>query len=178
MRQCNRSLKSLALGLALVAGSAGAQVSGNMNVTLNLVEGCVVNGSTDPLDNVNFGTMAFGSAPTLFNNDLYAQATLSGVPTQLVCSPGATLNITVGGGLNENGGTRRMISGGGTFVEYQLRTAPAGGGALYAVGVAQDLTSLTGTGAPFDLPIYGVVAPQTGLAAGAYSDTVGITLSF
>jgi spore coat protein U-like protein len=150
-----------------------------MGVQLQLENGCIVSGSNDPLSSVNFGTMDFGSAPTNFVQNLEAQALISGSAVQLECSAGASLYIQVGSGQNASGGVRRMASG-GNFVEYRLFTEPNGGGLEYTVGGgAIDLSAaVPGGGAPFDLPIYGVVAPQVGLVAGNYSDTVSITLTF
>lgn len=167
---------SLLLGAMLACGVASAQVSGTMDVTLQLVEGCIVNGSSDPLNATDFGTMDFGVAPTLFSNDLHAQAMLGGSPTRLTCTNGATLNIRVGAGQNASGGARHMASG-ANFVEYELRTEPNGGGQAYTIDADVDLSHLA-TGVAFDLPIYGVVHPQPGVTAGSYQDTVSITLTF
>jgi spore coat protein U-like protein len=168
-----------AIAMTLVAGTtARANVSGTMGVQLQLENGCIVSGSDDPLSAVDFGTMDFGSAPTNFANNLYAQAMVSGSVVQLECSVGASLYILVGSGQYADSGVRRMASG-GNYVQYRLFTEPNGGGVEYAVGgPAIDLSALSVGGGTFDLPIYGVVAPQGGLAAGNYSDLVSITLTF
>lgn len=172
------SAASVAIAAFLAAGASQAQVSGTMQVQLNLVEGCIVSGSTDPLNATNFGVMDFGSVPTVFAANLQAQAMIAGVPTRLVCSSGASLNIRVGDGNHAGAGVRRMNSG-GNYVQYRLFTQPGGAGAEYPLSDATGLAiSVPPGGAPFDLPIHGVVAPQAGLAVGAYSDTVTVTLSF
>ncbi len=176
MLSYGRFVRSSILGAMMACGAASAQVAGTMDVTLELVDGCIVTGSPDSLSNVDFGTVDFGVAPTLFASNLEAQAVLGGTPTQLMCSLGAALNIAVGGGLHETGGARRMASG-SNYVEYQLRTAPGGGGDPYALDTPHDLSHLA-SGTPFDLPIYGVVSPQSGLTPGNYADTVTITLTF
>jgi spore coat protein U-like protein len=166
--------------VALIAGSAAqASVSGSMGVQLQLENGCIVSGSTDPLSAVDFGTMDFGAAPTIFTENLHAQAMISGSTVQLECSAGAALNILVGSGQNASGGVRRMAAG-GNFVQYRLFTQPNGGGVEYSVGGGALNLSATvpGAGGTFDLPVHGVVAPQAGLAAGNYSDLVSITLTF
>jgi spore coat protein U-like protein len=172
----------LSLGAAValtVAAAAQASVTGTMGVQLQLENGCIVSGSSDPLSSVDFGTLDFGAVPTIFTENLHAQATISGTNVQLECSPGATLNILVGSGQNASGGVRRMASG-GNFVQYRLYTQPNGAGVEYAVGGgAIDLSAIVpGNGDTFDLPIYGVVAPQVGLAAGTYTDVVSVTLTF
>src|SRR5690606_8288144 len=116
----------------LLAGAANAQVSGTMNVQLTLETGCVVSGSTDALDAVNFGTMNFGIAPTLFALNLEAQSVVGGNLVQLNCSDGADLNIQVGDGLNPDSGVRRMADG-GNFVQYRLFSQASGGGSEYTV---------------------------------------------
>lgn len=169
-----------AIAAMLVAGSAAqANVSGTMGVQLQLENGCILSGSTDPLSAVDFGTMDFGSAPTAFTQNLQAQALIGGNAVQLECSAGASLHISVGNGQNATGGVRRMSSG-ANFVEYRLYTEPNGGGLEYAVGGgALDLSALVpGAGGTFTFPVYGVVAPQGGLAPGSYSDLVSITLTF
>ncbi|MGE0808718.1 MAG: spore coat U domain-containing protein [Burkholderiaceae bacterium] len=168
----------VALAAFAAAAASQAQVSGTMQVQLNLVDGCIVSGSSDPLNAVNFGVMDFGSAPTLFANSLQALAMIGGAPTQLVCSEGASLNIRVGDGNHAGSGVRRMNSG-ANYVQYRLFTQPGGAGSEYAVADAVGLSlTVPAGGAPFNLPIHGLVAPQSGLVAGAYSDTVTVTLNF
>lgn len=168
------------LAAALIAGgSANASISGTMGVQLQLENGCIVSGSTDPLTSVDFGTMDFGVAPTLFSNSLHAQSMVSGNAVELECSTGATLNISVGAGQHADGGVRRIASG-GNFVPYRLYTQPNGGGLEYTIGGgALDLSAMVpGGGGTFNLPIHGVVVPQAGLVAGSYSDVVSVTLTF
>lgn len=179
MRQVGVGI-ALAVALSLPLGNVSAQVSGSMTVTLNLVEGCVISGSSEPLNAADFGVMAFGNAPTQFAASLEAQSVLSGsVPTQLECSPGTDLTIAIGDGMNAAGGVRRMASA-GNFVEYRLYTQPGGAGIEYQVGApGVDLSaSVPAAAGAFDLPIYGVIEPQAGLVAGSYTDTVTITLQF
>jgi spore coat protein U-like protein len=150
-----------------------------MNVLLTLENGCVVSGSTDPLNAVNFGSMSFGTVPTLFGINLQAQSLISSSPVQLQCSSGANLNILVGSGLNATGGVRRLASS-GHYVQYRLFTQSNGGGTEYTQGgSALDLTaSVPGGGGTFNLPIYGQIVPQANLFAGSYTDVVSITLTF
>ncbi len=163
----------------LTAVPAGANVSGSMGVQLNLENGCIVSGSSDPFGATEFGTMDFGTAPTLFAADLEAQSMISGSAVQLQCSAGASLNIQVGDGQNAAGGVRRLADG-ANFVQYRLYTQAGGNGTEYVIGGgALDLSAaVPGAGGTFDLPIYGMIAPQAGLTAGSYSDTVSITLTF
>jgi spore coat protein U-like protein len=178
MRSLNRWLSALSAA-TIVAAGAQASVSGTMGVQLQLENGCIVSGSTDPLSSVDFGTMDFGAAPTIFTEDLQAQSYISGTAVQLECSAGAALNILVGSGQNASGGVRRMASS-GNYVQYRLYTQPNGGGVEYsATPTPLDVSALVPVGGgTFDLPIYGVVAPQAGLVAGNYSDLVTITLTF
>lgn len=179
MKHLNQWLSGAAAVALMVGAAAQASVSGTMAVQLQLENGCIVSGSTDPLSAVDFGTMDFGAVPTIFTQDLHAQAMISGSAVQLECSAGAALNILVGSGQNAAGGVRRMAAG-GDFVQYRLFTQPNGGGVEYTVGGgALDLSAVVpGAGGTFDLPIHGVVAPQAGLVAGNYQDLVSITLTF
>lgn len=179
MRDLKR-LVSMAAAAALACSPVAlANVSGTMDVTLELQNGCIVSGSNDPLSAVNFGTMDFGVAPTIFSSNLEAQSMISGSAVQLQCSAGADLNIEVGDGQNATGSVRRMSSG-GNYVEYRLYSQASAGGTEYAVGgSAIDVSSLVPVGGgTFLLPIYGVVAPQASLVAGSYADQVSITLTF
>lgn len=174
------SICAAACASALLAiEPAGANVSGTMSVLLNLENGCIVSGSNDPLGAVDFGTMNFGTAPTLFAIDLEAQAMISGSPLQLQCSVGAALNILVGDGQNASGGVRRLASG-ANYVQYRLFTQAGAGGTEYTVGAGALNLSATvpGSGGTFNLPIYGLIAPQAGLVPGSYSDVVSVTLTF
>jgi spore coat protein U-like protein len=179
MRCSIRAMCAAVVASMVAAAGVQASVTGSMGVQLQLENGCIVSGSSDALAAVNFGTMDFGAAPTIFANSLHAQAAISGVNVQLECSAGAALNILVGNGANALGGVRRMASS-GNFVEYRLFSQPNGGGTEYTTSSgALDLSALVpGAGGAFDLPIYGVVAPQAGLVAGNYSDTVSVTLTF
>lgn len=166
-------------GLLFAMAPAMANVSGSMSVLLTLENGCIISGSSAPLGAVDFGTMDFGIAPTLFANDLQAQAVLSGTPVQLECSAGVDLNIQVGSGQNESGGIRRLAAG-GNYVQYRLYTQANGAGEEYAIGgAALDLSAIVPAGGgTFDLPIYGLISQQADLLAGSYSDLVSITLTF
>ncbi|MBL8269282.1 spore coat U domain-containing protein [Steroidobacter sp.] len=179
MKHLNRWMSSAAAVALMVGVTAQASVSGTMGVQLQLENGCIVSGSTDPLSAVDFGTMNFGAVPTIFTESLHAQAMTGGSAVQLECSAGAALNVLVGNGQNASGGVRRMAVG-GNFVQYRLFTQPNGGGVEYAVGSSALNLSATvpGAGGTFDLPIYGVIAPQAGLTAGSYNDLVSITLTF
>jgi spore coat protein U-like protein len=94
--------------------------------------------------------------------------------------PFSSMNFgTMDFGDNPSAGVRRMASG-VNYVEYRLFTLPNGGGVEYALGGGPlDLSAVVpGANVAFELPIYGVVAPQAGLVAGNYSDLVSITLTF
>jgi spore coat protein U-like protein len=174
-----RSLWALMAATLLAGASAQANVTGSLSVQLQLENGCIVTGSEDPFSSMNFGTMDFGTAPTNFASNLYAQAMIGGSVVELECSAGASLHILVGDGDNPSAGVRRMASG-VNYVEYRLFTLPNGGGVEYALGGGPlDLSAVVpGANVAFELPIYGVVAPQAGLVAGNYSDLVSITLTF
>lgn len=167
------------LAALFALGTAHAQVSGTMNVQLTLQNGCIVSGSGDPLNAVDFGTMDFGTAPTLFAINLQSQSRIAGNLVQLQCSSGTALNIQVGDGQNSAGGVRQLASG-GNLVQYRLYTQAAGAGTEYTVGGAPlDVSAaIPGGGGTFNLPIFGLIAPQAGLVAGTYTDLVSITLTF
>lgn len=86
-----------------------------------------------------------------------------------------TVGISPGGG----GETRRMLGPDGTRLDYYLfseagRSVPWGDG--QAIGPPVSASS-DGTGQQ-RLTIYGTIPPQSGIPAGAYDDSLQVTLTF
>ena len=150
---------------AAFAGTATA----NMNVTATVVADCVVNSAAD---------MAFGNLgiPFTINN---IDATTSAAINYTCTNSGVAPTIRLGQGANAAGGStdaaplRRMKDAGTNYISYALfsdsgHTLPwnnSGGIAGTANGIAQIVTA------------YGV-ATAANVPAGAYTDTVVVSVDF
>ena len=172
--------------LWFTAGTAEAQLSGTLDVNLNLTSACTIAGDNNP-STADFGELNFGEAPATFVGQLTASATGGAGGSgqvQLVCSPDVTsVNIAIDEGQNPGEGEEvglgaralagpssgfvpyRVYQDSGHTVEYSTTAVP------FTIPVA---------GEPFDLPIYGVI-DKTGpdaLPSGAYTDTLSVTVQF
>ena len=186
-RPCG-ALAAAALGLVAAGSSPAATLTGELVSTITLSTGClIVNGVTGVGNNVNLGTLDFGSRPSTFLGPVSATVTGgsggSGV-TQVLCSPDVSgLTITVNGGGHAGSGTAigpgsRAMSNGTAFVPYEIYQDP-GHTATYAIGQPLGVT-IPAAGSAFNLPIYGLVnkTSATALPSGTYVDTVIVTLTF
>lgn len=157
-------MRKLTLGMAAVAAAASApafagQTTGSMDVTVNVENSCSLTAA--PID---FGTP-----------DITAGATSSSAST-LRCTPNAIATVLLSDGFNLSGGSRRMdnvagAAAGTEFITYALNNA--GGAAWNAAG-----ETFTGSGNDDPLGINGVIPAQAAKPAGAYSDTVTITVNY
>lgn len=173
-----KSITRIALGgfVALLSTAALAQsTTGTIASTITLTSACAVNGNV-ATSGVNFGTLDFGSRSTLFTtaDAQVAGTTSAGIAIQ--CTPGTAVNLRFVSGLHDGaavGGTRAM-SNGSLFVPYDLY---ATAGRTTPLLFATDLP-LTATGAVQTLPVYGRAVGIANLAAGTYTDTISVTLTF
>ena len=182
------ALAAAALGLVAAGSSPAATLTGELVSTITLSTGClIVNGVTGVGNNVNLGTLDFGSRPSTFLGQVSATLTggsgSSGV-TQVLCSPDVSgLTITVNGGGHAGSGSSigpgsRAMSNGTAFVPYEIYQDP-GHTATYAIGQPLGVT-IPAAGSAFNLPIYGLVnkTSTSALPSGTYVDTVIVTLTF
>ncbi|MUO80754.1 fimbrial major subunit CsuA/B family protein [Agrobacterium vitis] len=119
------------------------------------------------------GNLSFGSAG-LISSNRDATSTLT-----VQCTNGTAYNL----GLNEGAGT-------GATVTSRLMTGPASATIGYALyrdtarstvwgnTVGTNTVSASGTGSTQTYTVYGRVASQTTPAAGAYTDTVTVTVTY
>lgn len=169
-----KSLTILASCISLFSAAntfAAGSITGTLGVKLVLGSGCVVTGGSTSGATNDFGTVDFGSHSTL-DSIITAQSSGSLGSIQLNCSLTLPYSVTLDGGSNFSTGSRHMANG-SAMVRYELfqdisRSNP------WVVGSPQ--TGLVGTGAATDLVVYGRVPIQTNQAAGAYNDTVNVTV--
>ena len=166
------------MALAAVFGARAATVptSPTFSVNASIVQGCIVFGSSSQTNGISFGAIDFGSHAALNVGAVSAMAGNSmGAQAQLVCTPGTTVQISVNGGQHPDGAQRRMSNGNGKFIPYSLALGQGTPTPLppnTAVGITTD-------GTPTALPLLGtVVLPGIGTAAGIYTDSVQVVVSW
>ncbi|WCM88721.1 Csu type fimbrial protein [Acidovorax sp. NCPPB 3576] len=178
-------------GLAFLCGfgpAAADTLTGNLQATMRISTGCVISGSSGGQSGVSFGTLDFGTQPATFSGTVSAAPTggAGGAgTTQILCSPEITvISVTVGGGLHAGQGAgvgvgTRAMNSAAAYIPYEVyqdasHTTP------YPLNTPVANVAIPTAGAAFNLPIYGQVN-KTGsqsLPFGAYTDTLGVTLTF
>lgn len=130
-----------------------------------------VSQAASPSCAVTAGTLGFGT----YNA---AAPTLASAAVTVNCSSGAAYQVSLGAGNNAASGARRMTGPAGALLAYALyrdsaRTVAWGDGTALGARV-----SGTGTGAAQSLTVYGRIPAAQTSAAGAYSDSVVVTVEY
>lgn len=153
-----------ALGSMLIADPAAAQQSTQFQVSLTIQAECRLTSASD---------LAFGNTGVI-------QAAITSTSTIGVqCTNTTPYNI----GLNAGAGTgatvaaRRMTSGAGATIVYELFRDPARS-QIWGNTAGTDTLAGIGNGAVQSLTVYGRVPAQTTPAAGSYTDTVQVTVTY
>jgi spore coat protein U-like protein len=154
------------LGLMLAAGAASAATAtGTLSVEVTIVDECKVQNA--PLLN-------FGAAQGVLDDEVEVATTIS-----IQCTNNTAYNV----GLNAGTGTgatvanRLLTSGGGATVTYSLYRDSAHT-LVWGETIGTNTVPGTGDGDVQDLDVYGQIPAQTTPAAGVYSDTVTITVTY
>ncbi|GHC25712.1 hypothetical protein GCM10010082_18360 [Kushneria pakistanensis] len=160
--------------------SAQAEVSGQIDATLNVEPGCLIDsaGTPDGSAGYNFGTLDFGTVSTIWTNPLQATLSSGGGQLSVTCSPGVdTFTVTINGGTSGNGATRNLVFA-DSNVPYQV-FRDAGQSLPYEINQPESFT-VASAGESIAVPVYGLVAPnpETPVAAGTYVDTLTLTFNF
>ena len=166
------------LSLSLVTSAqAATTVTGQITSTLTLTGSCLINGATGAT-NLNFGTLNFGTATSLFTQVGIALQASGGGAVAIQCSAGTTPTVKIQGGLYDGqsaGGSRALANGQGNFVPYDLYTDAGLNNLLANNGVINLATS---TGAAQTINLWGKAVGKPGLPPGTYTDTISVELSF
>lgn len=155
--------------------SSANELRGDVDVSLTIGQGCAVNGTTAAGVN-KFGAVDFGEQSNLALFVDAESAGAAGGDITLTCNSNLAYSIALDNGVHDSSGQRRVSRQGVDFVDYELyqdssRTIRWGSGS--------EALSLVGTGAQQPLTIYGrVLAGQATPAAGDYTDTVRMTISW
>jgi spore coat protein U-like protein len=164
-------------GFVSASPAMAGSTTGTIAVSLNVSAACAVNGgtlTTGALGQV--GAIAFADQPGVFG-DVSATmvATGGGGGLSILCSPGLTPSLTVGAGAHDSGSLHHLAFG-SNEVAYHLYSDSARTNELT---IGQQISLGTATTTAFSLPIFAKTnSGGLALPAGAYVDTVQVTLSW
>lgn len=154
-----RGVILLAVSFIVAAVEAmAATATGTLNVSATVADTCTVSGT-----DLAFGTLSTTAASV---------EVTPGVVTVTCTSAKASITVTLDGGLNASGGTRRMSNGAGSTVPYSVY-ASAGRSSAIAVG-GQLYQGAIAAATPTGLNVYGSVVAGN-YNAGSYTDTLTVT---
>lgn len=163
----------------LGCGVAQADITGTVDATITLTTACSINGDiTDDGDTgIDFGTLDFGSASTLFTQvDAEVSSGVAGIAIQ--CSNGVPAELIFQAGQNDTAGAgtgdRAMAhaSEANQFVTYSLYS-DSGRSTVIPVGGSVDIPA---GGALQTINVYGRAFGEPGLVSGVYNDVVTVVL--
>lgn len=152
------------LAAAMPAAAQAGTTTSQFRVTLTIQAECKITSATD---------IAFGTTGVI-------QSTLTSTGTLGVQCTNTTpynVGLSAGAGSGASVTTRRMSSSGGATVDYSLYR-DAAGTLVWGDTVSTNTQAATGNGAIQSLTVYGRVPAQTTPAAGSYSDTVQVTVTY
>jgi len=162
---------ALASGTALIAAifcaapASAATVGGTLATNATVTANCTV--STSALD--------FGNVDTISGSNVDGTGGLS-----VTCTNGTdwTASAGVGAGTGASFASRKM-TGGANLLDYNLYTT-SGYATVWGDGTGSTATiGGTGSGSAQAVTVYGRVGSgQTSVPAGAYADTVAVTITY
>lgn len=178
----SRGLTLVAMGgLLLLADDAQAALaSGFIQARMVITASCEVSKGNDiaPVSpTAGTAMLDFGSQGPTWSNPIGAGLSDgSQAPLSVSCNPTvASFTVTIDGGTNAVGTTRRLSNGRQT-IAYQLMADPLGR-IPYSIGQQHSFIAADGT--QMTIPVWGaVVANTTALPAGIYTDTLTVTLDW
>jgi len=155
------SIAALVLATSAPSASFAATATGSLAISANVLASCTVVGSA----------IAFGA---------YTQAVVNQTGSiTVLCTNGTAYNVGLdaGTGTGSTVTTRKMSATGGGSLNYSLYR-DSGRTNNWGTTIGTDTQTGTGSGLLQTLTVYGQIpASQTPLA-GAYSDTVTVTLTY
>ncbi|MER9295295.1 spore coat U domain-containing protein [Mesorhizobium sp. M0621] len=162
-----RSLASsiAALAAIMLSGPAfAATATGNMTVRITIQAECKVQTASD----LDFGTKGVIDANVDLTSTIGVQ-----------CTSGQTYNVglSAGGGAGATVTARKMTGPAAATISYALYR-DAARTQNWGITVGTDTVTGTGNGSVQNLTVYGRVPPQATPAAGVYTDTVAITVTY
>lgn len=166
----------LALLWASHAVAAVNGVSGQIQARLVITAGCEVQSAGSTAATGSPGALDFGDQGPTWTAPIGANVASGGSALQVACNPTVTgFSVTIDGGANGDGTTRRLSNGSRT-IPYQLYQNAAGT-ERYSIG--EQKTFAVSSGGQIPIPIFGAVVANTrALPAGIYRDTLRVTLNW
>lgn len=162
-------LSKLGLAAAGLALAMGAQTASGLTTTTTFtVSATVTNNCTVSATNHAFGTYTPSAVPPTDGT--------STVTVNCTLDAPYTVGLNAGTGSGATVATRKMTSGANTlnYSLYQsaLRTT------VWGTTVGTDTVAGTGTGLNVDHTVFGRIPASQNVAAGAYNDTITVTVTF
>jgi spore coat protein U-like protein len=148
-----------AIGVSLLATSANADVTDNLNLQATITGTCTVNNGAD----INFGAAILS---------LSAAVTAS-TTVDVNCTNTIPYTVGISNGAN---GNRFLADGGGNFIDYELYSDA--GYATRFENIGTSTVGGNGTGAVQTYGIYARIPAQTTPPAGTYTDTVVVSVRY
>jgi spore coat protein U-like protein len=122
---------------------------------------------------LDYGVMDFGTHAAL-DNQIQVASTVGAGTIQITCVEGLSYTIAIDAGSNAEGAQRYLRGANGGRVQYLLYSD-----AQYTLPWNIDVPlSQQGSGVLQQIPLYGRIAPQATPVAGAYVDTVSVTVEW
>lgn len=163
-----------AIGLVslMLTAPAAAETSKNFQVSAVIANGCVISGGSGSWGTISFGTVN-GAVTSNPEADLIGPAATG---LALDCTPGMTANVTAGPGNQATAGVRRLRHSTllNSHISYDLLV---GSGQTLWTTQSVPLIFSAGT-SRMVLPIRARAHLTAPTAAGDYTDTVNITISW
>jgi spore coat protein U-like protein len=141
-----------------------ATATGQFNVTITIQSNCVVVSATD---------LAFGTQGVISAN-IDAQSTIS---VQCTNTTPYNIGINAGNGAGATVAARKMTGPAAATVTYSAYR-DAARTLVWGQTIGTDTEAATGNGSAQPITVFGRVPPQTTPAAGAYTDTLTVTVTF
>ena len=160
-----RGASLIGIAMTVAAPSAiAATTSANMTVTITIQAQCTIQSAN---------TLNFGTNGVITSN--IDQATTIGVQ----CTSGQTYNVglSAGAGAGATTAVRVMTGPASATINYAIYT-DSNRTQTWGTTIGTDTVSGTGNGAVQNINVYGRVPPQTTPAAGVYTDTVAVTVTY
>jgi len=159
-------LAALTIGAcALPQAAIAATATSTLNVTATVTANCTVSTSA----------LAFGNVNVIGGSNVDGTGGLS-----ITCTNGTAWSAAAGVGSGSGASfTNRRMTSGANLLGYNLYTSSAYSTVWGDGSASTGLLSGTGNGSAQSVTVYGRVASgQTSVPAGAYADTVAITVTY
>ncbi|MBM7328346.1 Csu type fimbrial protein [Brucella intermedia] len=165
-----QSMSYFMISMGLLSTAQAAQVNGKLQVKVNI-------GSVCELKSGDKSVLDFGTLNNLDDKD-HDQQTAAGSGIDIQCSKGILYRIGLDPGLHRFAPAIRQMTNGSSFIRYTLYKDSARQEWWGSLDQPLNVLSAIGNGVVQSYPVYGRIPKQATPAAGAYSDTVIVQVTF